>query len=246
MDIDSRRDDDWLNSIPLRLRPKIVHTRVKSIYTYLKLGGVFPVLNDIEKTWLCKQAEGKNPSHEDAIFTKKGLIRRYNLTKSFFQKHWATYKEFGLTRASGKPQSASNPEQVARIKKKIVDNQQAIDQTGIHQLRQLITDETKTEKRKHGSINPATEDTLVSANVAVKYARTHDIQIGCRHDIQDARVKACLCPLMSYMGFLICYALSATLQACCKWNADGCTFVFDWKKVNKCSSRQEDILLVAG
>jgi hypothetical protein len=53
MDINSRRDDDWLNSIPLRLRPKIVHTRVTTIYTYLKLGGVSPVLNDIEKTWLC-------------------------------------------------------------------------------------------------------------------------------------------------------------------------------------------------
>jgi hypothetical protein len=90
------------------------------------------------------------------------------------------------------------------LKKQILDNQQAVDQTGVNQLRQLITDETKTEKNNRGSIDPATEDTLMSANVAVKIARTHNIQIGARHDIQDARVKACLCPLMSYMWFLIC------------------------------------------
>jgi hypothetical protein len=45
------------------------------------------------------------------------------------------------------------------------------------------------------------------------------------------------------MWFLICYTLSATLQACCKWNADACTFVFDWKKVNALHAKKTFYLL---
>ena len=74
------------------------------------------------------------------------------------------------------------------------------------------------------------------------YIKRKRIQVRPTDNSNIARVNACLCPLMSYMWYLINLVLGANLPAENKWNADATTYVFEavGKDEKVCRLLQED------
>ena len=215
------------NQVPERLQGCPVNTRSSVAYNYRNLKRV--LLSSEGKIWLFREVEGLiNGLREDQICTKKGLIRRYKLHKNFFYNNKNSYTANGTTKERGRWAMASKPSQLKAIKEELTVMRSNLDECSYNNLRHLISEQDRVDKRKRGIIHPEDDGKLVSHEVANGFIKRHKLDVGTKQACKDASVKACKCPLMSYMWYLICYTLSATLQACCKWNADASTFVFDY------------------
>jgi len=123
---------------------------------------------------------------------------------------------------------ASKLSQLKAVKGKLTVMISNLDNCSYNNLRRLIGEQDRVDKRKRRIIHTEDDGKLVSHEVANGFTKRHKLDVGAKPACKNASVKACKCPLMSYMWYLICYTLSATLQACCKWNADASTFVFDY------------------
>ena len=87
------------------------------------------------------------------------------------------------------------------------------------------------------SINCIVDNSIVSSSKKLgvcidtrttkAFIKRHSLELSVGQSIDESRRKACSCPLMSYMWYLIVCVYSGTLPPCCKWNADASTFVFD-------------------
>mmetsp|Transcript_18942 Transcript_18942/g.27300 ORF Transcript_18942/g.27300 Transcript_18942/m.27300 type:complete len:195 (+) Transcript_18942:237-821(+) len=139
---------------------------------------------------------------------KKGLIRGYNLHKNFF----CNYTANGTTKEGGRCAMVSKLSQLKTIKEELAAMSSIWDECSYNSLRSLIGEQDRVDKRKRGIIHPEDDGKLVSHEVANGFTKRHKLDVGAKPACKNASVKACKCPLMSYMWYLICYTLLATLQ----------------------------------
>ena len=94
------------------------------------------------------------------------------------------------------------------------------------ELVQLISKSENSHKRIIGTLKPEDDNKFLSNRMAIGFSKAHQLERDTMQPTQDARVKACKYPLMSYMWYLINYTLARNISPCCKWNADACTSFF--------------------
>jgi hypothetical protein len=200
------------------------------------------VMLPAEKEWLCKEADlnAVVPIWPGQERRKKGLIRRYGLYKKWFEKNWPIYinPNRGFT-GSGRPEAIDEQgwrviaEHLAKCKKEV-------NEASITELTCLMSNEAiMTGLRRQ---RPLGDDFRELDGRTVKHHKKEKgITTGSPGLTTDARVKACSCPRMSFMWYLICYVLSRILPGSHKWNSDGTTYVFESKgKGEKVCSLADD------
>ncbi len=179
-----------------------------------------------EKLWLCREVLGENLEWNGQIKTKKGIISRYGLCDSWYQKNMPIFldkkKEFhGKT---GSPGSIDHLSQIV-VATKVNEREKAINNIKKTELIVVLNKEVIETMKRKGKLDPNFE-TLDPRAIKRQFVK-HGIDISSPDVTTEARVVACLCPRMSYVWFLICYALSRDLPGCAKWNANGSTYVFE-------------------
>jgi len=107
---------------------------------------------------------------------------------------------------------ASKLSQLKAVKGKLTVMISNLDNCSYNNLRRLIGEQDRVDKRKRRIIHTEDDGKLVSHEVANGFTKRHKLDVGAKPACKNASVKACKCPLMSYMWYLICYTLLATLQ----------------------------------
>lgn len=218
--------------MPPRLRMKCYSDRQIKEPLYRNLKGVALTLE--EKVWLCQEVDGKNAVRYDMRRTKKGLVKRYGLYKSFFKTNWKSYVRNGTVRPLGAPPIGSAPDERTSILTLLTKRRNEVDELTYSELTDKLSSIKKARNHDAGIFIPAEKlDSKVDTRTTAAFIKRNNLQLGSRQPIDNSRVKACSCPLMSYVWYVICLAISGTLVPCCKWNADACTFVFRSKHSNK-------------
>ena len=88
---------DYVKEVPECFLPVEIHLRsdgdrCRNIYKNLSEYK----LKEREILWLCREVDDQNNGIRfDQVITKKGLIRRYNLARCFFNKMFRTYLKNG-------------------------------------------------------------------------------------------------------------------------------------------------------
>lgn len=204
-------------STPVRFQPLRSN---KGALRFQNLSG--EKLTTCEKLWLCKEVESQNVATKWSIHTKKGLVKRYNLYKAFFQKNWESYKNGDIKPAAG-PAPVSQ-KYIGEIKDAIMVARHGVEPLNDAALRVLINEGVVKTNRDRRHPNPAFES--LSNKSYLKLLNGNDMRLNSVQSIQVAQLQACKDPFMSYMWYLICLACSGKLSASQKWNADATTFVF--------------------
>jgi hypothetical protein len=207
-------------------------------YFYKNLNGI--TLTVDQKNWLCREVEKKNGERIDSIHTKIGLIKRYSLNRKFFDRNWKSYKKNGTTNGTGPPGLISMTEKL-RLGRLITTNRQNGTENSEVELRNELTASVKASSKEKGKILAGYSG--VSNTLYNNYVNKEFVQVRTQDMSTDARDKACKCPLMSYMWYLICFAVSGHLPPTHKWNADGSTYNFEMNtKTKLCRFKPEDEL----
>lgn len=218
--------------VPVRLRMKCYSDRQVKEPSYRDLRGV--TLSPEEKTWLCQEVGCKNVARYNMCRSKKGLIRRYGLYKNFFTKNWKSYIKHGSTMSKGAPPIGSAPGERNRILTLLTKRRNEVDEMTYHELTDELSSIKKARKESANIFVPAEKlDRKVDSRTTAAFVKRNNLQLGNKQPIDKSRVAACSCPLISYVWYIICLAISGYLPPCCKWNADACTFVFHSKHSHK-------------
>lgn len=212
---------DIFDSIPERLRPL---RSSRSDFRYNDLSG--KTLSLEEKIWLFKEYDGENEVREDQIIGNKNqLMKRYGLYKYFFAKNYKSYKNGSMVMPGG--QFGISDKYVKEITDKIMIARHASQPLTSTSLKPLLNEAFFKTQIDRGKVNPAFEE--IDTRTYKKFKETHDLVEWSQNAIQQAQIDACKDPYMSYHWYMICYALSAFLYACQKWNIDATTYVFQPK-----------------
>ena len=183
------------------------------------------ILTAEEKLWLCKEVEGSNAQSEDSIHTKKGLIRRYNLSAYVFKNHFKNFKKYGYCLNHG-GQPIVDIDGSETIKRKILEATYRNDEMTKSDLKNLLSEEAILKRRKH-SLVVSPNFVSVCDKTVNRFISKNEILINNKNKhTTKAREESCSCPYVSYVWYLVCLCLSKDLPPSHKWNADATTFVF--------------------
>jgi hypothetical protein len=211
--------------LPERLRMKCNSMRQVNNPMYRTLQNA--TLTTEEKLWLCEEAAEQHAARYDQLTTKRGLIRRYSLYDTFFQKNMKSYLAHNMVREIGAPPVGGTPAERMRVGKLLVEKRNEADELGWYGLEDELSAVKKARRADDGVFVPADKlNQKVDPRTTEAYIKRHNLVLGNLQHIDKSRFVSCACPLMSYVWFIICLAISGFLDACCKWNADACTFVF--------------------
>ena len=235
-----------MSAIPERLRATVLELRGERKFVYKNLSNT--TLSIDEKSWLCAEVSGDSPAFEDQLRTQRGLIRRYGLYENFFKKNYRHYLEYGTCRkGSGRPEIV-DPHEWQEVATEICNRRKDIDEIPFSEVNRLINKAAIRSNRKVGRVDSNLILHGLSASAIREYLKRHRVQVRPTENSNAARVSSCLCPLMSYMWFLICYVFCGTLPATNKWNADATTYVFEPRLKNQkvCRLLDDDEIKVLG
>ena len=184
-----------------------------------------------ERNWLCEEVDRKHDARYDMCVTKNGLVRRYSLYKNFFSKNWKSYLKYGVTKPIGVPPLGSLPDERRRWGTLLTKRRNELDELTYPELTNELTALKRTRRLENNIFTPADKlDTKVDPRTTTSFVKRFGLELGNKQAVDNSRVTACMCPLMSYVWYIICLAISGFLAPCCKWNADACTFVFHAKE----------------
>jgi hypothetical protein len=222
-----------MESIPLTFKPSYVGKR-HSIVVFKSIPKGYQMTVE-EKEWLCFEVyknddnSFQSPDWVEQVRTKKGLIARYNLNPNWFKKHWPIF----IDQKRRFHESAGHPESVdddgwSEIAQLIENHEKELNYIPSSELDTFINGAVQsTHKRRYGTFDV---DFFGLESRALKQLKLdHGIVQNLPDSTTDARLAACLCPRMSYVWYLVCWALSRTLPGFGKWNADASTYVFEPK-----------------
>lgn len=177
-----------------------------------------------ERLWLCRECDLKNGVRPDQITTKKGVIRRYQLPRNFFNRNFSTYLKYGHCLPKGGQTFVDESGDLA-IKKAISDATYNRRELSMPALMAIATKEAASKKRSRGEVDPTFN--FICPKTLKSYMKKNKIETKAfSSHITEARESACLCPYMSYAWYIVCLALSNKMPSTNKWNADGSTYVF--------------------
>ena len=164
--------------------------------------------------------------------------KRADKTIRFVQEFLPTqleelYKILDLNAQRGGPHKFCTLQR-CRVLSLLTKRRNEVDEMTYHELTDELSSIKKARKEHDNIFVPAEQlDRKVDSRTTAAFIKRNNLQLGNKQNIDKSRVAACLCPLMSYVWYVICLAISGFLAPCCKWNADACTFVFHSKHEHK-------------